>query len=236
MDRGGSLVTGAIIGGYIVGELLLLLIDIFGMWGVGYDSWSMKEGGMRGQVLFIQGAGQGAYDEDQKLASSLRQALGPEYEVRYPAMPDEANAPCALWKHHIEAALASMQGPIILVGHSVGGSVIAKWMSERGIEKPIAGVFLIATPFWGGDGWRYEGYQELELANAFALTLPTGTCIFLYHCRDDETVPFSHLALYARVLPQAVVRDLDEGGHQLNDDLSLVAEDVKGLPSEAVPS
>jgi predicted alpha/beta hydrolase family esterase len=195
----------------------------------------MKEDGMRGQVLFIQGAGHGAYDADQQLASSLRHALGPEYDVRYPAMPDEENAPYELWTQHIEAALTSMQGPIMLVGHSVGGSIIAKWMSDGGRAKPIAGVFLIATPFWGGDGWRYEGYEELELPNAFALTLPKGARIFLYHCRDDETVPVDHLALYARVLPQAVVRELDECGHQLNDDLSLVAEDVKGLPAEAVP-
>ena len=193
MDRGGSLVTGAIIGGYIVEVLLLLLLDIFGMWGVGYDSWSMKEVGMRGQVLLIEGAGQGAYDADQQLASSLRQALGPAYDVRYPAMPDEANAPYAQWQHQIDAALASMQGPAILVGHSVGGSVIAKWMSERGIEKPIAGVFLIATPFWGGDGWRYEGYQELELANAFALRSPLARASFCTTAATMRPCPFPTL-------------------------------------------
>jgi predicted alpha/beta hydrolase family esterase len=79
------------------------------------------------QVLFIQGAGQGAYEEDKKLASSLRQALGADHEVRYPAMPDEDDTPYELWKQQIEKELTAMNKPIILVGHSVGASVVIKW-------------------------------------------------------------------------------------------------------------
>jgi hypothetical protein len=35
------------------------------------------------------------------------------------------------------------------------------------------------------------------------------TRVFLCHSRDDDVVPFGHLALYARALPQATVRELD---------------------------
>jgi predicted alpha/beta hydrolase family esterase len=144
-------------------------------------------------------------------------------------MPDEDNAPYEQWKQHIEKELAAMQEPIMLIGHSVGASVIMKYLSEMEGKKPIVGIFLIAAPFWGGDGWRYEGYEELELPQGIAAKLPKDIAIFLYHCRDDEIVPFDHLALYAQVLPQATVRQLDEGGHQLNNDLSAVAKDVKIL-------
>ena len=41
-------------------------------------------------VLFVQGGGQGAYNEDAALAASLERALGGEYEVHFPRMPDEA--------------------------------------------------------------------------------------------------------------------------------------------------
>jgi predicted alpha/beta hydrolase family esterase len=185
---------------------------------------------MTKHVLFIQGAGTGAYEEDKKLADSLSKALGTDYEVHYPAMLDEENAPYEQWTQQIETELAAMQGRIVLVGHSVGASVIIKWLSENEIKKPIAGIFLIATPFWGGKGWLYEGYEELALPQGFADKLPTGA-IFLYHCRDDETVSFDHLALYAQVLPQAVVRELNAGGHQLNNDLSEVARDIKTVQS-----
>jgi predicted alpha/beta hydrolase family esterase len=184
---------------------------------------------MSKHVLFIQGAGEGAYEADKKLATSLRKALGKDYEVHFPAMVDEENAPYEQWKQQIEKELAAMQGPIVLVGHSVGASVIMKVMSETEVKKPIAGIFLISTPFWGGDGWRYEGYQKLALPKGFAAKLPKGVSIFLYHAHDDEFVPFDHLALYAQALPQATVREIEAGGHQVNNDLSEVASDIKTL-------
>jgi uncharacterized protein len=181
-------------------------------------------------VLFIQGAGEGAYEEDKKLAASLQHSLGPEYEVHCPAMPNEDDAPYDQWTGKIEDELAAMPGPVILVGHSVGASVIAKWMGELKQAQPIASVILIATPFWGGDGWKYEGYEELALPNGYADKVPKDVPVALYHARDDEVVPFDHLALYAHVLPQARSRALDEGGHQFNNDLSVVAQDIKSLP------
>jgi len=181
------------------------------------------------QVLFVHGAGEGAYEADKKLAESMRKALGADYEVHYPAMIDEDNAPYEQWKHQIEKEMAGMQGSIILVGHSVGASVIIKIMSETEVKKPLAGIFLISSPYWGGDGWRYEGYEKLALPKDVAAKLPTGMPIFLYHCRDDEVVPFDHLALYAQIFPQATVRKIDKGGHQVNNDLSVVARDIKSV-------
>ena len=184
---------------------------------------------MKKHVLFIHGAGEGAYEADKKLAASLQHSLGPEYDVHCPAMPDEENAPYDQWKHQIEKELATMQEPIMLIGHSVGASIIMKCMSEIEVQKPIAGIFLMATPFWGGNGWRYEGYEELALAKGFAARLPKGASLFLYHSRDDEVVPFAHLALYAEQLPQATVREFDGRGHQFNNDLSEVAADITNL-------
>ncbi len=181
------------------------------------------------EVLFIQGAGTGAYDEDKKLADSLQQALGADYDVRYPVMPDEDNAPYDQWKQQIETELATISGPVLLVGHSVGASILAKCLTEIEVDTSVAGIFLISTPFWGGDGWQYEGYQTLELPRDFALRLPQDAQIFLYHAHDDETVPFSHLALYARILPQAKVHEIESGGHQLNNDLTMIANDIMSL-------
>ncbi|HEY7094132.1 MAG TPA: alpha/beta hydrolase [Ktedonobacterales bacterium] len=178
------------------------------------------------QVLFIQGAGAGAYDADKQLADSLQQALGSDYDVRFPLMPDEDNAPYDEWKQQIETELAAMSGPVLLVGHSVGGSILAKCLTEIAVDTPITGIFLLSTPFWGGDGWRYEGYQKLELPKDFAAKLPQDTRVFLYHSHDDEIAPFSHLTLYAKILPKATVREIESGGHQLNNDLTMVAKDI----------
>jgi len=184
---------------------------------------------MTKQVLFIQGAGAGAYDADKLLVDSLRQTLGSDYDVRYPRMPDEDNAPYEQWKQHIESELAAMPGPVLLLGHSVGASILAKCLTEIAVDTAITGVFLLSTPFWGGDGWQYEGYQQLELPKDLAARLPQDTPIFLYHSQDDEIVPFSHLALYAIILPKATIREIASGRHQFNDDLTLIAKDITSL-------
>lgn len=41
--------------------------------------------------------------------------------------------------------------------------------------------------------------------------------ISLHHCRDDEVVPFEHLALNAARLPSATVVEHQRGGHQFED-------------------
>lgn len=191
---------------------------------------------MRAQALFIQGAGQGAHAEDELLVANLRQLLGPEYAIRYPEMPSDETTDDETWPTRIASELATMADPVLLLGHSVGASMLLKYLSEGAPEKTIAGIFLIAAPFWGGDGWRYEGYTRLALPEGLADRLPPGAPVFLYHSRDDEVVPFAHLGLYARHLPGATVRALDGRGHQLQNDLSEVAEDIRALRRAGRPA
>ena len=185
--------------------------------------------GMIAEVLFIQGVGEGAYEEDLLLASSLQKELGQDFKVTYPKMPDEVNAPYDAWKAQIQKELNTALESVILVGHSLGGSYLAKMLTEVKIDKPLGGIFLLEAPFWGGQGWLYEGYEELELPRDAATKFPDGVKLFLYHARDDEIAPFNHLGLYSALLPQAIVREVEKGGHQLNNNLSVVARDIKEL-------
>lgn len=177
------------------------------------------------QVIFLQGAGDGAYEEDEKLAASLRKALGEGYAVHYPRMPDDS-ATDVEWTRRIGSAIKASEGDVIVVAHSVGGTALLKYFAENEVPRPIAGIFLVAVPYWAKGGWDYEGFT---IAEDFPDKVPKGVPVFFYHNRDDETVPFAHLALYTARFPQAVVREGASGGHQFNNDLTQVAEDVKSL-------
>ena len=178
------------------------------------------------QVLFIHGAGEGAYEEDKKLATSLQNVLGTDYQVLYPPMPDEADPKDEVWMAQISKELDSMEGKVILVGHSAGGGVLLKYLLKENIATPIAGVFLISIPYWGPED---EQEAEYSLQEGFASRLPIGLPIFLYHSRDDEWVPFAHLGIYAKKISKAIAREFDGRGHQFNNDLSEVAVDIKRL-------
>jgi predicted alpha/beta hydrolase family esterase len=184
---------------------------------------------MTNQVLFIHGAGKGAYREDLLLVQSLEKELGFGFDIHYSEMPDEDNAPYDLWKQKIQNDIAAAAEPIILVGHSIGASYLAKILTEIKVATSVLGVFLVAPPFWGGEGWLYEGYEALALPPDAAARFPKNTKVFLYQARTDEIVPFDHLALYANHFPRATVREIEKGGHQLNNDLSVVAKDIKEL-------
>jgi uncharacterized protein len=179
---------------------------------------------MANQVLFVHGGGGGAFEDDSKLVTSLRSKLGAEYVVRYPKMPNEEDPDYEVWKDAIAGELAAMGTGAILIGHSIGASVAIRAVVDGSIEPSLAGVFLLATPFWHDhEVWHWK---EVELPKNAAERIPDGMPVFLYHGRQDEVVPFSHVEMYAQALPQATVRRLDGRNHQLNDDLTEVAQDI----------
>jgi predicted alpha/beta hydrolase family esterase len=181
---------------------------------------------MKKQILFIQGGGEGAHAVDEDLAKSLRDSLGTEYNVRYPKMPDDENAGYEAWKAQISRELAKVDDQVILVGHSVGTSMLLKYLSEENVQNSIPGIFLLAAPYWGTGGWQVDEFKFDEDRAARVLkAIP----IFFYHSRDDDTVSFTHLALHAKKFPRATVREFDGRGHQFNNDLSEVAADIRSL-------
>ncbi len=177
------------------------------------------------EILFLQGGGPGAFAVDEKMVASLMSSLGQTYHVNYPRMPDEGSPNYELWRRDIEKELTLLQEGAILVGHSVGAYILLRFLIEQHVEHNLAGIFFIAMPFIGGNGWQLEGALE----KSFAAKLPRHTPIFLYHCQDDTVVPFEHLQLYEQEIPQATVRIFNQGGHQLNSELSTVAEDIKSI-------
>lgn len=181
---------------------------------------------MMRQVLFVHGGGEGAHEVDERLAANLQDGLGAAYDVRCPQMPEEDSAGYEAWRDRISQELAALDGEMILVGHSAGGSVLLKYLSEGKLERPVGGLFLIAPPYFGAEDWEVGEY---ELREDFASKLPGELPVFFYHSRDDEVVPFVHLALYREKLPQAHFHEVDGRGHQFDDDLSEVARDIERL-------
>jgi hypothetical protein len=76
---------------------------------------------------------------------------------------------------------------------------------------------------------KEDWVQSLKLQEGFAKKLPKNVPIFLYHSKDDEEVPFTHLDIYAQKLPYATIRKITKGGHQLNNNLAIVAKDIKSV-------
>lgn len=182
---------------------------------------------MSKQVLFVQGGGKGVHDEwDNKLVASLERELGPEYEIHYPPMPEEADPKYGLWKAALKKEFAKLDDGAILVGHSVGATILINVLAEEPPETVPSGIFLIAAPFIGKGGWPSE---DIKPKSDLGARLPRKWKIYLYHGSEDDTAPFGHVDLYEKAIPQAVVRRLADRDHQLNENMSEVAADIRGL-------
>jgi predicted alpha/beta hydrolase family esterase len=179
------------------------------------------------QALFIQGGGADVHDEwDDKLVDSLRRALGDGYEVRYPRMPNEDDPKYPEWKAAIGREIAELDDGAILVGHSLGGMMLVHALAEQPPKLRIGAIVLIAAPFVGEGGWPSD---EVGPKADLGARLPEGVPVLLFHGDKDETAPPAHAKLYARAIRQAKVHRLPGRDHQLHNDLSEVAEAIRGL-------
>ena len=82
---------------------------------------------------------------------------------------------------------------------------------------------LIAAPF-DGEGGRAS--DDFALMSVFGVRLPPDVRVDVRPGLQDDTVPPLHAELNARAIPQAQVDLLPGRDHQLNNDLSEVAEAI----------
>jgi uncharacterized protein len=180
------------------------------------------------QVLFIHSAGpQGPHEGSSDFIVHLKKGLGAGFAVRCPKMPHPENPDYLPWKNRLAKEIDRLDDGAILIGHSLGGSVLAKFLSEERVQKRFAALCLAATPFWGEKGWEYEAFYLNEGFGAKLSRIPR---IFLYHSRDDGMVAVAHVKRYAAALPKAAVRVVKGRGHAFEKDgLPELVEDLQGL-------
>jgi uncharacterized protein len=181
------------------------------------------------RVLVIHGAGEPRRRRGKVYWEAvLGNSLGPEYRVWAPRMPRPKDPKYWTWACRIDEMIGSSRRPV-LVGHSFGASVLLKYLAETVRRPALAGLFLVATPFWGPD------FPEFALPPDFGERLRDLSPIYLYHSRDDHEIPFEHVERYRRALPRAIVRALDGSEHEFNQaKFPELAADIRGLAIRAV--
>jgi hypothetical protein len=185
------------------------------------------------QVLFIQGGGEGTHDGwDDKLVASLRVGLGDAFEVRYPRMPAEDDPGDGTWGPAIRQELSGLDAGAIVVGHSVGATILVHVLSADARPAHLGAIVMISAPFVGAGGWPAEAF---EIPSDVGARLPPGVPVHVFQGLDDDTVPPAHADLYASAIPQAQVHRLPGRDHQLGNDLGEVAAVIRALPPAAPP-
>lgn len=117
-------------------------------------------------------------------------------------MPLQDNAKYNEWKIHFEKYIPYLQDNMILIGSSLGGIFLAKYLSENKFPKKILSTFLIAPPYDNTlPGEDLVG--GFRLKSDLSLLEKSSENLYLMFSKDDETVPISHAEKFQKKLKSA---------------------------------
>ena len=143
----------------------------------------------------------------------LDKELSSTFDIFRPRMPLQENAKYKDWKIMFEKFIPFLKNDVILMGGSLGGIFLAKYLSENKFPKKIKSVYLVCAPF--DDTCPTE-----DLVGGFKLksdiSMIEENCkdtTFLFS-KDDEVVPVSHAEKYRNKLPNVkIVVYKSKNGH-----------------------
>lgn len=161
--------------------------------------------------------------------AGLNDALGRNFEVILPRMPNPINAKYSEWKIIFNKLLPFLKNRVVLVGHSLGGIFLAKYLAESKFPKKILATFLIAAPYDGKDRNANYTLGDFVLPKSLVQFQKQGGKIFICHSKDDPVVPFKDLQKYQNALPTANAATFEERGHFNQEKFSWLVRNIKKL-------
>jgi predicted alpha/beta hydrolase family esterase len=161
----------------------------------------------------------------------LKKRLGKDFEIIKPRMPLSENAKYDEWKIHFERYFPQLRNNIILIGSSLGGIFLAKYLSENRFPKNILSTYLVCPPY-------DNSIPEEDLVGGFklkpdlSLIEKNSKKIHLLFSKDDDVVPVSQAKKYEKKLKNAnIVIYESKNGHfkisKFPEIIRMIKEDVK---------
>ena len=164
-------------------------------------------------------------------ADPLTKALGNNFEIIRPRMPLQENAKYKDWKISFERYVTLLNQNSILIGSSLGGIFLAKYLSENKFPKKLLGVYLVCPPY-DDVGSTEDLVGGFNLNSNLSKLDNCSKNVRLLFSQDDEIVPPSNAKKYATKLKQAKIFILkNKNGHFGVDKLpelsKLILQDIK---------
>jgi predicted alpha/beta hydrolase family esterase len=163
-----------------------------------------------------------------RFRNTLAERLGTGFEVLVPNMPNKENAKYAEWKIWFERMFPFIREGVILIGHSLGGVFLARYLSENTLPHKIGAVILLAAPYEDKD-FTPTPSLEFQVLGPLTEFSKQASQIFILHSEDDPVVPFAHAEKYLAELPEAKLQSFTDKGHFSLPEFPELIELIKSL-------
>jgi hypothetical protein len=171
------------------------------------------------------------YLEEFKVWSGdyIREELKEHCQIIAPKMPRKEYSQYEEWEIHVDRHLEMMDTDVILVGWSLGGIFLAKYLSENRLDKNIIATYLIAPPFDGTMSTE-DLAGGFELKNDLSLIEQNCNNINIWFSKDDEIIPIEHADKYKEAIPSANIRIFEsKGGHFVVEEFPELTDAIKKM-------
>lgn len=157
---------------------------------------------------------------------TLQEKLGPDYQVLLPSMPNKTNAKYNEWKLWFDNISQILTDECILIGHSLGGIFLAKYLSENQFPRTIKATILVAAPF---DDETTEDLGDFKIASLSDTFRSQAGKVIIYYGADDPVIPVGEAGKYRAQLPDAEFYELSAPDHFVRTDFPEIAACVQRL-------
>lgn len=153
---------------------------------------------------------------------NFNKALGRNFEIIKPNMPLPENAKYRDWKIHFEKYFPYLRNNIILIGGSLGGIFLVKYLSENKFPKKILATYLICPPYEALVG-------GFKLKSNLSLVEKNSKNIYLLFSQNDDVVPVSHAEKYRKKLKNTkIIIYKSKNGHFKISKFPEIIKMIKG--------
>lgn len=152
----------------------------------------------------------------------LQERLGEEFEVIAPPMPNKQNAKYLEWEIWFEKLFPFLRNGVILIGHSLGGLFLARFLSQQTFPVKIRATILIGAPCHTPEEHPQADFMLPESLDIFSAQAGE---VILMHSTDDPVVSYANAQAYRQCVPSARLETFENRGH-FNDEVFPELEDM----------
>ncbi|MCE4955960.1 lipase/acyltransferase domain-containing protein [Macrococcoides caseolyticum] len=171
-------------------------------------------------IVFVHSAGVQSVTSGSNPLIRVTKERVPEYHWHTSDYPRDAGQ---IYDNWVKVFIKSLEEvpvsePVILIGHSFGGTVITKYLTENQVDHTIEKVIMIGAPFFGCDE-KFSDTQNM-ITGALKVAVP------LYHIQsiDDDRVDINHQTCWKEAFPEIQLITEQQGKHEFHDGIQDLNE------------
>jgi predicted alpha/beta hydrolase family esterase len=162
----------------------------------------------------------------------LNEQIGKNFEIIKPRMPLQDYAKYRDWKICFESYIPYLRNGVILIGNSLGGIFLAKYLSENKFPKKILSTYLVCPPFDNSLIAKEELVGGFKLKSDLSLLEKNSKNLYLLFSKDDQIVTIAHAEKYRNKLKNAkIIIYKSKNGHfkiaKFPEIIKMIKNDVK---------